>query len=64
MLERGLSNKNISIRKLNIWDDKSNAAFVRSVAGGNEVVPTVTFAGESLVNPSVAAVSQLIARNQ
>jgi mycoredoxin len=36
----------------NIWRDKDAAAFVRSVADGNETVPTVTVAGHAMVNPS------------
>ncbi|MEU6777449.1 glutaredoxin domain-containing protein [Streptomyces sp. NPDC046759] len=36
----------------NIWRDKAAAAFVRSVADGNETVPTVTVAGHAMVNPS------------
>src|ERR1700730_1505082 len=31
--------------KVNIWRDPEAAAFVRSVADGNETVPTVTVAG-------------------
>ncbi|WP_240361847.1 glutaredoxin domain-containing protein [Streptomyces sp. MBT27] len=38
--------------KVNIWRDPDAAAFVRSVAGGNETVPTVTVAGRAMVNPS------------
>ncbi|WP_328750684.1 NrdH-redoxin [Streptomyces sp. NBC_00285] len=38
--------------KRNIWQDKDAAAFVRSVADGNETVPTVTVAGHAMVNPS------------
>ncbi|GIH77809.1 glutaredoxin domain-containing protein [Planobispora longispora] len=37
---------------VNIWKDPEAAAFVRSVAGGNETVPTVTVAGRAMVNPS------------
>ncbi|MEU4096966.1 glutaredoxin domain-containing protein [Streptomyces sp. NPDC026673] len=39
--------------KVNIWRDPGAAAFVRSVAGGNETVPTVTVAGRPMVNPSL-----------
>ncbi|MFR9675515.1 glutaredoxin domain-containing protein [Streptomyces sp. TR06-5] len=39
-------------RKVNIWRDREAAAFVRSVADGNETVPTVTVAGKAMVNPS------------
>ncbi|MET9359406.1 glutaredoxin domain-containing protein [Streptomyces sp. NPDC006632] len=38
--------------KVNIWRDPEAAAFVRSVADGNETVPTVTVAGRPMVNPS------------
>jgi mycoredoxin len=38
--------------KVNIWRDRAAAEFVRSVADGNETVPTVTVAGKAMVNPS------------
>ncbi|MEV4180249.1 glutaredoxin domain-containing protein [Streptosporangium canum] len=38
--------------EVNIWGDPEAAAFVRSVADGNETVPTVTVAGKAMVNPS------------
>lgn len=40
-------------RLVNIWDDPAGAAHVRSVARGNETVPTVTIGAVSLVNPTV-----------
>ena len=39
-------------RKVDIRKDPGAKAFVRSVAGGNETVPTVVVAGRALVNPS------------
>jgi len=39
-------------RKLNIRKDPRARAFVRSVAAGNETVPTVVVAGRAVVNPS------------
>jgi mycoredoxin len=39
-------------RKVDIRKDSDARAFVRSVAGGNETVPTVVVAGKALVNPS------------
>ena len=39
-------------RKVNIRKDPGARAFVRSVAAGNETVPTVVVAGQALVNPS------------
>jgi mycoredoxin len=38
--------------EVNIWRTGEAAAFVRSVADGNETVPTVTVAGKAMVNPS------------
>jgi len=52
-LESGLAQAGVPFEKLNIWEDADHAAFVRSVADGNEVVPTVRIGAESLVNPSV-----------
>ncbi len=42
--------------EVNIWIDPDAAAFVRSVAGGNETVPTVSIGPRSLVNPSARQV--------
>lgn len=41
----------------NIWDDADAAAFVRSVARGNETVPTVTVGDAVLVNPAASDVA-------
>ncbi|MFF2654846.1 glutaredoxin domain-containing protein [Streptomyces sp. NPDC058045] len=40
-------------REVDIRRDQDAAAFVRSVAGGDETVPTVDVAGRALVNPSL-----------
>ena len=42
----------LSVRQVNIWRDPDAAAFVRSVAGGNETVPTVVIDGRPMVNPA------------
>ncbi|MFD7447668.1 glutaredoxin domain-containing protein [Kitasatospora sp. NPDC059827] len=39
--------------RVNIWKDPDAAAYVRSVADGNETVPTVRVAGQPMVNPSL-----------
>lgn len=61
-LRLSLLSTKLAYRKRNIWQDKDAAAFVRSVADGNETVPTVTVAGHAMVNPSkkdlLAAVRQ------
>jgi mycoredoxin len=47
----------------NIWEDPEAAATVRSIARGNETVPTVTLGAVGLVNPDLheimAAASEL-----
>ncbi len=53
-LERQLTNAEITFDKRNIWDSADDAAFVRSVANGNEIVPTVVVNGTAMVNPSMA----------
>lgn len=55
-LRRQLDRHGVPHRLVNIWDDPSAAAFVRSVARGNETVPTVTVGDVSLVNPGIDAV--------
>ncbi|MBC9711163.1 glutathione S-transferase N-terminal domain-containing protein [Streptomyces sp. TRM66268-LWL] len=42
--------------EVNIWENADAAAFVRSVADGNETVPTVVVAGHAMVNPSPGTV--------
>ena len=39
-------------RRVGIWQDPEAAARVRSVADGNETVPTVFLDGRAYVNPS------------
>jgi hypothetical protein len=45
---------------VNIWEDPEAAAFVRSVARGNETVPTVTVGDVALVNPSVGELQRVL----
>jgi hypothetical protein len=45
---------------VNIWEDPEAAAFVRSVARGNETVPTVTVGDVALVNPSVGDLQRVL----
>ena len=46
----------------NIWEDPAAAAVVRAAARGNETVPTVGVGDTYLVNPSLNAVLELVAR--
>ena len=56
MLDRRLNKAGIALTKHNIWDDPDAASFVRSVANGNETVPTVVVGDAAMVNPSAKAV--------
>ncbi len=47
---------------VNIWRDPGAAAFVRSVASGNETVPTVVIGGQPVVNPSPRVVVAALRR--
>lgn len=61
MLFRQLDKHGIAHERVNIWDDPEAAATVRSIANGNETVPTVVIGGsKGLVNPSVADVQVAI----
>lgn len=52
-LQRQIDKHHLPHQKINIWDDPSGAAFVRGVADGNEVVPTISIGSTSMVNPSI-----------
>lgn len=60
-LLRGLERAGLTFDRANIWDDDAAAAFVRSVAGGNETVPTVRIGSVALVNPSARDVLRTVA---
>lgn len=60
-LKRSLKRRKVPVRLHDIWQDPDAAAVVRSVAGGNETVPTVVIGGRALVNPTPQAVEALIA---
>ncbi|MDO8392385.1 MAG: glutaredoxin domain-containing protein [Actinomycetota bacterium] len=59
LLRSALRRAELPFTEVNIWDDPQAAAFVRSVAGGNETVPTVTVGEVAVVNPSAAHVREL-----
>lgn len=60
MLRTGLRLRGVPHREVNIWEDPEAAAFVRSVANGNETVPTVVVGDTALVNPSAKQVAALL----
>ncbi len=51
-LLRSLERSGLDVQLRNIWDSQDDAAFVRSVANGNETVPTVVIGDHALVNPT------------
>lgn len=61
MLERDLEQAGIAVTRRNIWDEPEAAAIVRSVADGNETVPTIRIGDRSLVNPPISEVANLLA---
>jgi mycoredoxin len=52
----GLERQAVPFSTVNIWDDPDGAAYVRSIARGNETVPTVAIGDLGMVNPSVQQV--------
>lgn len=52
ILRHRLRRAGVALDEHDIWSDPAAAAFVRSVTGGNETVPTVVVDGVALVNPS------------
>ncbi len=46
---------------MNIWDEPDEADFVRSVARGNETVPTVRVGEVASVNPTAQDLLRLVA---
>lgn len=59
-LLRALDRSGLEFRRVDIWQDERGAAFVRSVARGNETVPTVRVDAVALINPSAADVLRAV----
>lgn len=59
-LRRRLDKRGIPFEPINIWEDPDAAARVRSVADGNETVPTVFLGDRAMVNPSVDQVESVL----
>jgi hypothetical protein len=51
------------VQEVNIWNDRAAAAFVRSVASGNETVPTVVVGPHAYVNPAARDVLDAVRRH-
>ncbi len=61
LLERSLDSEGVTLTKRNIWEEPEAAAIVRSVADGNETVPTVRIGEVAMVNPSARQVMAVLA---
>lgn len=61
-LRTGLRRAGLTFREINIWENPDAAAFVRSVANGNETVPTVVVGAVQMVNPSARRVRTVAAK--
>lgn len=59
-LRRDLQVMGLPVREVNIWADPAAAARVRSIAGGNETVPTVMIGERAFVNPSAPEVLEQV----
>lgn len=55
-LRAGLRRRGLRFREVDIWQDPEAAATVRSIADGNETVPTVVVGDWRAVNPSAGEV--------
>lgn len=60
-LMRGLDGSDLPYEARDIWEDEDAAAFVRSVTGGDETVPTVAIGDVTLVNPTPREVVAVVA---
>jgi mycoredoxin len=62
-LKAQMTREGITFTEIDIEADPEAAAFVESVNGGNQTVPTVTFAdGIALTNPPIGQVRQQLGR--
>jgi glutaredoxin-like protein len=62
-LLKGVEAAGLEHQRRNIWEDEGAAAFVRSVADGNETVPTVRVGDVALVNPTTRQLLQAVAEH-
>lgn len=61
-LKSQMTREGISFTEIDIEADEASAAFVESVNGGNQTVPTLVFAdGSAATNPSLKQVQEKLA---
>lgn len=63
-LRSKLRRAGVQVDEVNIWEDPAGAAFVRSITGGDETVPTVRIGTQSLVNPPPRLLLKVIRETQ
>lgn len=51
------------MHRRNIWERPEDAAIVRSIADGNETVPTVIVGPVAMVNPSIELVRRAVSEH-
>lgn len=59
-LRAGLRRQGLEYREVDIWEDQGAAEIVRSIANGDETVPTVVIGDWSAVNPSAGQVIEAV----
>ncbi|RRO13721.1 NrdH-redoxin [Saccharopolyspora rhizosphaerae] len=62
-LRAGLQSSGLAFTEVDIWQDPEAAGVVRSIADGNETVPTVVIGDWSAVNPSTRDVLSAVAEH-
>lgn len=61
-LKAQMGRAGVTFAEIDIEQDPTSAAFVESVNGGNQTVPTVVFAdGTAMTNPSIGQVQEKLA---
>jgi glutaredoxin len=51
-LRRSIRRSGVEVNEINMWEDPSGVAAVRSVTAGSEIVPTLMIGDRAMVNPS------------
>ncbi len=59
-LDKAIERAGIPANRHNIWQDPEAAATVRSIANGNETVPTVVVGDRRMVNPGIGEVVEAL----
>lgn len=62
-LRAGLQRSGLEFTEVDIWQDPEAAGVVRSIADGNETVPTVVIGDWKAVNPSTREVVAAVAEH-